>query len=192
MKSRVKTRDIYNKIVLECAEIQTKEYNNSVLLLKLQYQRANGDRKDELENKIMDRFSAYQESKNKMETTLKEFKASSSALAQQEGLKFNENFNKHPYLNYYQIMKQPIINNKTIKSYKDEQESCWNDCLSCLDNASQNKTHVEQLPQDQDPNKSREMLEESRKKEKQASFKHKLKMFRDAYKEAEHCLSSGS
>ena len=99
---------------------------------------------------------------------------------------------KYPYLNYYQMLKQPIINNKTIKSYWDEQESCWNDCLSCLDHASQNKTHVEQLPQAQDPNRSREMLEESRKKEKQASFKHKLKMFRDASKEAEHCLSDGS
>ena len=189
MKSRNKAKDIYNKIIPECTEIQTKEYNNSVLLLKLQYQRANGDRKDELENKMMDRFSAYQESKSKMEATLKEFKASSSALAQHEGLKFNENFNKFPYLNYYQMLKQPIINNKTIKSYLDEQESCWNDCLSCLDHASQNKTYVEQLPQAQDPNRSREMLEESRKKEKQASFKHKLKMFRDAYKEAEHCLS---
>ena len=34
MKSRVKTRDIYDKMIRQCAEMQTKEYNNSVLLLK--------------------------------------------------------------------------------------------------------------------------------------------------------------
>ena len=70
MKSRNKARNFYNKIIPECTEIQTKEYNNSALLLKIQYQRANGDRKDNLENKMMDRFSAYQESKSKMEVTL--------------------------------------------------------------------------------------------------------------------------
>ena len=192
MKSRIKTRDIHEKIIPECAEMQTNEYNNSVLLLKIQYQRANGVRKDELDKKIIDRFAAYEESKSKMVATLEEFKANSSALAQCEGLTFNENFNPNQYLNYYQMKRYFTVNNKTIKNYWDEQESCWNDCLSCLDNSAQNKTNVEQLPQHQDPNRSRKMLEESRKKEKQASFKHKFKMFRDAYKEAEQSLSIGS
>ena len=101
MKSRIKTRDIYEKIIPECAEMQTKEYNNSVLLLKIQYQRANGDRKDEIEKKMIDRFTAFEESKSKMEATLEEFKTSSSALAQREGLTFSEKFNPYQYLNYY-------------------------------------------------------------------------------------------
>ena len=192
MKSRIKTMDIYEKIIPECAEMQTKEYNNSVLLLKIQYQRANGDKKDEIEKKMIDRFTAFEESKSKMEATLEEFKTSSSALAQHEGLTFSEKFNPYQYLNYYAMKKYFTINNKTIEKYWDEQESCWNDLLSCLDNSAQNETNVEQLPQHQDPNRSRVMLEESGKIEKQASFKHKLKMFKDVYKEAEQCHSRWS
>ena len=192
MKSRVKTRDIYNKIIPECAEMQTKEYNNSVLLLKIQHQRANGDRKAELEMKIIARSTDYEEYRNKMEETLTKFKESSKSLAQQEGLTFNEKFNRNQYLNYWQVVKHFTINNRKIKSYWEEQESCWNDCLSYLDNGSKNLTNVEKLPQTLDPNKSKEMLEKSRKKEKQESFKHKLKMFRDSHKEAEDSLSNGT
>ena len=167
MKSRVKTRDIYDKMIRQCAEMQTKEYNNSVLLLKIQHQRANGDKKAELEKKMLDRLSAYEEFKNKMNFTLSEFNESSKTLAQQEGLTFNEKFNKNQYLNYWQLMKHFTINNKSIKRYWEEQESCWGDCLSYLDKDSQNLSNVEQLPQSLDPNISKEMLEERQREENQ-------------------------
>ena len=123
MKSRVRTRDIYNKIIPQCAAMQTKEYNNSVLLLKIQHQRATGDRKSELEMTILARSSDYEENRNKMEALLNEFQESSKSLAQQEGLPFNEKFNKNQYLNYWQVMKHFTINNKSIKRYWEEQES---------------------------------------------------------------------
>ena len=192
MKSRVKTRDIYSKLAPQCAEMQTKEYNNSVLVMKIQYQRATGDSKDELEKQILDRFTAYGHSKSKLEGILRDFRASSGALAQKEGVTFSDKFNRNQYINYYQMVKHFTINNKSIKSYLEEQDACWKDCLACLDRDSQSQSNVERVPQSMDPMMSRDMLEESRKRDKQQKFKHKLRMFKDIYEEAESDLSSGT
>ena len=193
MRSRVKARDVYNKVTPACAEMQTMEYNNSVLVMKVKYHRANSDRKIELEERILDRFQAYEDFKEKFEKTLQEFKQASMDVAQKEQVAFNEKFSKFQYLNYWQLVKYFTINNKSIRDYWDEQEACWADCLACLDNDSQNKTQVEKHPQPQlDQAMNKESYEESKMREKQARFKHKLLLFRDAHEEAQSGLSKAT
>ena len=114
-------------------------------------------------------------------------------VAQKEQVAFNEKFSKFQYLNYWQLVKYFTINNKSIRDYWDEQEACWADCLACLDNDSQNKTQVEKHPQPQlDQAMNKESYEESKMREKQARFKHKLLLFRDAHEEAQSGLSKAT
>ena len=99
MRRRVKVRDIYSKVTPACAEMQTMEYNNSVMVMMVKYQRANGDRKVELEDRILDRFQAFEDLRKKFEKTLEEFKQASKDLAQREGVPFNQKFNKFQHIN---------------------------------------------------------------------------------------------
>ena len=193
MRSREKVRDVYNKVTPACAEMQTMEFNNSVMVMKVKYQRAKGDRKVELEDRILDRFQAFEDLKRKFEKTLEEFKQASKDLAQREGVPFNQKFNKFQHINYWQMVKCFTINNKSIRDYWDEQETCWADCLTCLDNDYLNKTQVEKHPHSpMDQTMSRESFEESKKMEKQSTFKHKLHLFKDAHEEAQNGLSKAT
>ena len=193
MRSRVKVRDIYNKVTPACAEMQTMEYNNSMLIMKIKYQRANGDSKVELEDRILERFQAYEDLKKKFVKTLEDFRQASQDLAQREGVIFNEKFNKYQHINYWQMVKHFTINNKKIKDYWEEQEACWAECLTCLANDSMKQTQVEKHPHSPlDQTMSRESFEESKKMEKQSTFKHKLHLFKDAHEEAQSGLSKAT
>ena len=184
MTDREYARDAYNKLDPAIENLQTKEYNNSVLVKKVKYHRATGDRKVELENELLERYQAYEDFKDKYIKALEEFKEMSSEVAARERVAFNEKFNKHQYINYFQYVKQTTLKNRSIKGYLDEQEVCWADCLSCLDNDSQKEKKVEKDPQSPlGLNTSRESFEDARKKEKQSKFLHKLNMFKDSCEE---------
>ena len=135
MTHRVQVRDIYEKIIPESTEMQTKEFNNSVLVKKIKYLKARDDdvNKELLAEEINARSEAYEEAKEKMMKTLDLFKNSSKELAKQEGLVFNDKFNKNQYLNYYQFVKLKDWKNKNLKDYLDDQEECWKDVLKALD-----------------------------------------------------------
>ena len=167
MLHRIKVRDFYEKINPESTEMQTKEYNNSVLVKKIEYLKARDDEAKQVQlcNEIMERFNAYEEAKTKMKNALVLFRESSRELAKVEGFVFNEKFNKNQYLNYYQFIKLNDWNNKKLKVYWEEQDECWNDVLKALDISNSESKRDTQPPSDL--NSSRESSEETRKREKQ-------------------------
>ena len=189
MKERQRVKDLYNKVIPAIENLKTKEYNNSVLVMKVKYHRATGDSKVELEEKLLERSQAFEDFLGKFYEALEDFKKGSKEMAQLEQVPFNEKFNKYQYINYIQFVKQSTIKNKSINGYLDEQQVCWADCLACLDKDSQEASRVERDPQPPlDPISSRESFEESRKKEKLSQFKHKLHLYKDSHQEAESGL----
>ena len=189
MMHRIKVRDFYEKINPESTEMQTKEYNNSVLVKKIEYLKARDDEAKQVQlcNEIMERFNAYEEAKTKMKNALVLFRESSRELAKVEGFVFNEKFNKNQYLNYYQFIKLNDWNNKKLKVYWEEQDECWNDVLKALDISNSESKRDTQPPSDL--NSSRESSEETRKREKQKRYDHKFQVLNKSCKEVHSEIS---
>ena len=101
MTDREYARDAYNKLDPAIENLQTKEYNNSVLVMKIKCLRATGERKVELENELLERYQAYEDFKDKYIKALEEFKEMSSEVAARERVAFNEKFNKNAYINFH-------------------------------------------------------------------------------------------
>ena len=123
MKERQRVKDLYNKVIPAIENLKTKEYNNSVLVMKVKYHRATGDSKLELEENLLERSQAFEDFLGKLYEALEDFKKGSKEMAQLEQVPFNEKFNKYQYINYIQFVKQSTIKNKSINGYLDEATS---------------------------------------------------------------------
>ena len=98
--NRVKINNLYLTLINELTELSTKEFNNSVLLLKVKYQKTKEER---YEDQILKKFHDFEEIKSKVMETVKLFKNASSCLASEEGLVFNKKFNRNQFINYWKF-----------------------------------------------------------------------------------------
>ena len=130
MIARVKVHGVYETIVSESKEVSSKEYDSSVMLMKLTAKKCTGREKENLEADILARASGFQKSKSKFQASVQLFKDASRCLAEEEGVEFDEKFNKNEYLNFNVFEKTFLISDKNFGKYFQEQETLWSDFLS--------------------------------------------------------------
>ena len=189
MVARVKVHGVYETIMSESIEVSAKEFNSSVLLMKVKSKKCSRPEKEDLEDKIIARASDFEESKSKLKASLQLFKDASRCLAEEEGVGFNEKFNKNEYLNYYVFEKKFVISNRKYEEYFQEQEALWSDLLSSLGNDSMT-TSTPIKPRSEGP--SQQDLEAERNKNEIDKLNKKIKLFRAMCEETEIDLETAT
>ena len=185
--NRVKISGLYQTLINELTELSTKEFNSSVVLLKVKYQKTKDEK---LGDEIMKKFADFEEIKSKVVETVKLFKDASSCLASEEGLNFNKKFNRNPFINYWLFVEQHKIHGVTLEVYFQDQEALWKDVLSSLAEQpapAQEKNvgleaMMQTLAESLSNNKSSEF--DRLKKKELERVNRKLKLFQEICKEA--------
>ena len=106
-------------------EIKAFEINLDVQITLRDYKRGDQNKKEELENEIINRVKAYRKLQNNIERLLKTFQTASKDLANKEGQNLDENFNPNEYLNYILFINNYMINDKSIEEFFKDQEKEW-------------------------------------------------------------------
>ena len=70
MIARVKVHGVYETIVSESKEVSSKEYDSSVMLMKLKAKKCTGREKENLEADILTRASEFKKSKSKFQASV--------------------------------------------------------------------------------------------------------------------------
>ena len=186
LDSRVKVHGVFETIMSESIEVSSKEFNSSVLLMKLKAKKSSGSEQENHEENIIARASAFQENKSKLLASIQLFKNASCCLAEEEGMGFTEKFNKNEYLNYHVFEKKFVINNRKYDEYFQEQEALWTDLLSSLGEDS----IVTSTPLKQRSQVSRQDDKEAESNKKEvAMINKKLKLLKEICEETESELS---
>ena len=132
IEQRVKVAITFDRLNNELEEIKAFECDLDVQIILRDYKRGDQDKKEELENKIIDRVKAYRKVKANIERLLKIFQTSSKDLATKEGQNFDENFNPNEYLNYIHFINNYMIDDQSIEEYFKDQEKEWTNLMKDL------------------------------------------------------------
>ena len=136
-KARKRTWDLWTTLVREYDEMPSKEYNDDVAVLKIEYNLAEPSAKPDIGRQITERYKEYRQLKAKFEDTLKLFKQTSECVAKEEGRIFNKDFNKNQYINYFVFEEKSFqVNSVHHKTYFKEQQELWKAVLSYLEGPS--------------------------------------------------------
>ena len=189
MVARVKVHGVFETIMSESIEVSAKEFNSSVLLMKVKTKKCSGPEKEDLEDKIIARASDFEESKSKLKASIQLFKDASRCLAEEEGVGFNEKFNKNEYLNYYVFEKKFVISNRKYEEYFQEQEALWSDLLSSLgDDSMTTSTPIKTRSE----GPTQKDLEAERNKNEINKLNKKIKLFQAMCEETEKDLNEAT
>ena len=200
-RSRANVHLAYQTFVSELTNLSTKEFNSSVVLLKVRFQKAKDPKqKEKYEEDIIGKYDEFEKAKKKSMEVQALFKNASSRLAREEDLHFNVSFNRNEYLNYLVFERDYRIRGVTLEVYLQDQEVLWSDVLSYLtetpaehlnppqEQAAGLETMVKTLTESLNSSKNSDLERSKDKAVERVNIK--LKLFRELCKEAKDTVLS--